>query len=71
MKNIALKRISNHCTVNKFQHQRHVRVYHWLIASCSSQKLLSCNCKSVKNSRACQQYSLTMLVYKISANNPY
>ena len=39
MKNIALKRIPNHFTLNKFQHQRHVRVYHWLIASCSQSKI--------------------------------
>ena len=25
MKNIALKRIPNHCTLNKFQHQRHIK----------------------------------------------
>ena len=29
MKNIGQKRITNHCTLNKFQHQRHTRVYHW------------------------------------------
>ena len=52
MKNIALQPIPNHCTLNKFQTQRHVLVYHWLIASCSSQKLLPCNCKSVTNSRS-------------------
>ena len=32
MKNIALKRIPNHCTLNKFQHQKHVLVYHSSIA---------------------------------------
>ena len=37
--NIALKRFPIHCTLNKFQQQRHVRVYHWLIASCSSRKI--------------------------------
>ena len=35
MKNIALKRIPNHCTLNKFQHKRHARV----IASCSQSKI--------------------------------
>ena len=39
MKNIALKRILNHCTLNKYQHQRHVRVYHWLIASYSQSQI--------------------------------
>ena len=45
MKNIALKRIPNHCTLNKFQHKRHVSllVYHLSIASFSSKKILACN----------------------------
>ena len=38
MKNIAIPRIPNHCTLNKFQDQRHILVYHWLIASGSQSK---------------------------------
>ena len=29
VKNIASKRIPNHWTLNKFQHQRPALVYHW------------------------------------------
>ena len=52
MKNIALQRIPNHCTSNKFKHHRHALVYHWLIAYEASQKLLVCNCKPGTNSMA-------------------
>ena len=52
MTNIALKRIPNHCTLNKFQHQRHVLVYHSSISSCSGQEILACHCKSGIHSRA-------------------
>ena len=52
MKIIALKLIPNHCTLNRFHHQRHVLVYHSSIASCSGKKMLACNCKSGINSRA-------------------
>ena len=52
MKNIALKRIPNHCTLNKFQNQRHVLVYHSSISLCSGKKILACNCKSGINARA-------------------
>ena len=50
MKNIAVKLIPNHYTLNKFQHQRQVLVYHWLIVSCSGKKILACICKSGINS---------------------
>ena len=50
MKNIALKRIPNHYTLNKFQHKRYKLVYHTSIASCIGQKLLACNCKYGLNS---------------------
>ena len=39
MKNIALKLIHNHCILSKFQHQKHVLEYHWLISSCSQSKI--------------------------------
>ena len=51
IKNIALKRIPNHCTLNKVQHQTHVLLYHWLIASCNQSKLLARNCKFGNNYR--------------------
>ena len=47
MKNIALKRIPFHCTLNKFQHQTHVLPLH-----AANQNLLACNCKSRTNSMA-------------------
>ena len=54
MKNIALKRIPNHCTLNKFQHQTHVLLYHWLIICVmqSVKKLLAYNCNFGTHSRA-------------------
>ena len=52
MKKIELKRIPNHCTLNKFQNQTHILVYHSSIASFSGKKILACYCKSGINSRA-------------------
>ena len=49
MKNIALKRIPNHCILTNYNTKD---MYHSSIASCSSQKLLACNCLSGLNSRA-------------------
>ena len=50
MKNTALKGIPNHCTLKKFQHQRYVLVYHWLIPTskiCTSIPLVNSNIKDM------------------------
>ena len=66
--NKVLKRIPNHCTLNKFQHQRHVRVYYWLIAE-SSQSIITGLQLQIWYKLYGQMYCLAISFYNISAIN--